>query len=160
MGVRLRGSIRVPGDKSVSHRAFLIPALAEGTALVRNALDSEDVARSRALAEAFGSTVVRDGEGWRVTGGPPREPPDVVDCGNSGTTMRLGCGVLAHAPGLRVLTGDGSLRTRPMARILGPLAQLGLEVRGREGDTRAPLVLRGGVEHTGTFDLPVADAFR
>ncbi|MCB9667876.1 MAG: 3-phosphoshikimate 1-carboxyvinyltransferase [Alphaproteobacteria bacterium] len=158
MGVRLRGSIRVPGDKSVSHRAFLIPALAEGTAVVRNALDSEDVARSRALAEAFGATVVRDGEGWRVTGGPPREPPDVVDCGNSGTTMRLGCGVLAHAPGLRVLTGDGSLRTRPMARILGPLAQLGLEVRGREGDTRAPLVLRGGVERTGTFDLPVASA--
>ena len=157
-GAPLRGELVVPGDKSVSHRAFLITALGSGRSVVRGALDSEDVARSRELARAIGATVEQRGGEWVVTPGPLREPADVVDCGNSGTTMRLGCGVLAHAPGLRVLTGDASLRRRPMGRILDPLRAMGLQCRGRDRGRLAPLVLEGGVQRRLDVLLPVASA--
>lgn len=153
-----RGELSVPGDKSVSHRSLLIPALARGTSRVRGVLESEDVGRSRDLVRALGATVEQKGGEWFVTGAPPREPEDIVDCGNSGTTMRLGCGVLAHAPGLRVLTGDASLRRRPMARILGPLSSMGLDGSARQGGRLAPIVLQGGITDPLDMELPVASA--
>ncbi len=154
----LRGTVRVPGDKSISHRALLLPALARGPTRIRGLGWNEDVERSKRLVEALGVQVRRDGSDWIVEPGPLREPGAVIDCGNSGTTLRIGAGVLAHAPGLRVLSGDPSLRRRPMRRIVEPLRSLGLTMRGRRRGTRAPLVLEGGVERPGAFALEVASA--
>ena len=106
----LRGAIQVPGDKSISHRAFLINALGQGSCRIRGALDAEDVAASRGLVRALGVRLEREGAAWILHPGPLKEPAGVIDCGNSGTTMRLGAGLCVHQPGLAVLTGDASLR--------------------------------------------------
>ncbi|MEZ4319105.1 MAG: 3-phosphoshikimate 1-carboxyvinyltransferase [Myxococcota bacterium] len=155
----LRGRVVVPGDKSVSHRAFLINALAPGSARLTGVLDSEDVGRSRDLACALGCTVERDGAGFvlRVPEGL-REPADVVDCGNSGTTIRLGTGVVSGVAGMSVLTGDASLRRRPMLRVVRPLREQGARIEGREGGRLAPLVVHGGGLAHGAHDLDIASA--
>jgi 3-phosphoshikimate 1-carboxyvinyltransferase len=110
-GRPLRGRITVPGDKSISHRALLLAALAEGTSVVRGLSDGDDVARTRAAIAALGAGI----EGEKITGGRIRlhEPGDVLDLGNSGTGIRLLAGLCAGFPWLTVLTGDGSIRRRP-----------------------------------------------
>jgi 3-phosphoshikimate 1-carboxyvinyltransferase len=141
-GRPLRGRITVPGDKSISHRALLLAALAEGTSVLRGLSDGDDVVRTRLAVEAMGATF--DGE--KVTGGRSRlhEPDDVLDMGNSGTGIRLLTGMCAGLPWLTVLTGDGSIRRRPMYRVLDPLRTMGAHIHGRGGGRFAPLVVAGG----------------
>lgn len=155
-GRPLRGRITVPGDKSISHRALILAALAEGTSVVRGLSDGDDVARTRAAVEAMGACF--DGE--KVTGGRSRlhEPDDVLDLGNSGTGIRLLAGMGAGLPWLTVLTGDASVRRRPMSRVAEPLRLMGATVDGRDGGRLPPLVVRGGSLRGLDYDLPVPSA--
>ncbi len=147
----LRGTVRVPGDKSISHRALICNALAEGEARVRGFLDGDDCRRTLAILEQLGAAVTRaPGPGGddllvRSPGRAALRTTDVVlDCGNSGTSMRLLAGLLAGLNGRSVLDGDGSLRRRPMARVLRPLAAMGATVAGDGPDMRAPITVDGG----------------
>ncbi|MEW6487118.1 MAG: 3-phosphoshikimate 1-carboxyvinyltransferase [Thermodesulfobacteriota bacterium] len=157
----LRRDLRVPGDKSVSHRALLFAALAQGESRIEGLQAGLDVAATRRALEHLG-VAIRDEKGVvAVEGvgvGGLAEPGDAIDCANSGTTMRLLAGVLAGHSFLSVLTGDASLRRRPMARVLDPLREMGALALGRQEDTRAPLVLRGGSLRALTWLLPVASA--
>jgi len=143
----LAGTIRVPGDKSVSHRAGLLGALAAGPTEISGFLESEDCLNTLGALGALGVEVTRKGPGeYRVEGAGLQglqEPDDVLDCGNSGTTARLLLGVLAGQPFWSVLTGDDSLRRRPMGRVTQPLAQMGATVVGRSDGSRLPLAIRG-----------------
>jgi 3-phosphoshikimate 1-carboxyvinyltransferase len=143
VGVRpLQGRVRVPGDKSVSHRALLLAALAEGTSTIRGLSDGDDVARTRAAVVSMGAAA----EGERVTGGVSRlhEPEAVIDVGNSGTAIRLLAGWAAARPWLTVLQGDASIARRPMDRVAEPLRRMGALVDGRAEGRFPPLVVRGG----------------
>ncbi|MDH4386296.1 MAG: 3-phosphoshikimate 1-carboxyvinyltransferase [Caulobacter sp.] len=158
-GAPLRGVIRVPGDKSMSHRALILGALATGTTRIDGLLEGEDVlATARAMA-AFGAEVVRLGDGeWTVTGsGSFVEPADIIDCGNAGTGVRLIMGAAAGFDLCATFTGDGSLRARPMGRVLDPLALLGARWIGRAGG-RLPLTLGGGGLKAIRYVLPMASA--
>jgi 3-phosphoshikimate 1-carboxyvinyltransferase len=145
----LSGTVRVPGDKSISHRALMFAALAIGETRIDGLLEGEDVLRTAAAMRALGARVTQDSAGvWRVTGaglGGLREPEDVLDMGNSGTAARLLCGILASHPIFSVLTGDASLRRRPMARVMTPLAECGARFTSREGG-RLPLAIEGAVD--------------
>jgi len=145
----LSGRITVPGDKSISHRALMLGALAVGETQITGLLEGEDVLRTATAMRALGAEVTRDGPGaWRVSGrgiGGLTEPPDVLDMGNSGTAARLLCGVLASHPMFAVLTGDASLRRRPMRRVIDPLSACGARFGAREGG-RLPLAVRGPEE--------------
>lgn len=141
---RVRGTIRVPGDKSISHRAALFNAMAEGSATITGFAPGEDCASTLACVRELGAAVERVGDTVTIRGAGargPREPTDVLDCGNSGTTARLLCGALAGASIFAVLTGDASLRRRPMARVTEPLRAMGASIAGREGG-RLPLALQ------------------
>ena len=142
----LTGSLRVPGDKSISHRALMFGALAVGETRISGLLEGEDVLRTAAAMRALGAEVTQDGPGaWRVAGrgiGGLTEPADVLDMGNSGTAARLLCGILASHPIFAVMTGDGSLRRRPMRRVTDPLAATGARFASREGG-RLPLAIEG-----------------
>lgn len=156
------GRVRVPGDKSISHRALILGALARGETRIHGLLDAADVRSTVQVLAALGAGVEVDwaaGEA-RVLGfaDEPREPGDVLDAGNSGTTARLVAGVLAGQPLVAVITGDASLRRRPMDRISRPLAAMGASILGRQGASRLPLVFAGGSLAGGTFRLPVASA--
>jgi 3-phosphoshikimate 1-carboxyvinyltransferase len=145
---QVRGDLRVPGDKSLSHRALLFNALSSGVARIDGIGWGEDVRSTRRCVEALGIVVQDDSNGATfVHGVGPRglrEPIQILDCGNSGTTMRLLLGILAGQDGLfGVLDGDGSLRARPMARVLQPLTAMGAVALGRHGNTLAPVALRG-----------------
>ena len=163
-GRPLRGRVRVPGDKSISHRALLLGALAEGTSRIRGLSVGDDVRRSRLAVEALGAVV--DGEA--ITGGRDRlhEADDVIDVGNSGTTIRLLAGLCAGFDWFTVLTGDASVRRRPMARVAEPLRAMGAEVEGRTGPAGRtarsglfpPLVVRGGGLKGMTCELSVPSA--
>lgn len=158
-GGPLRGRVRAPGDKSVSHRALIFGALARGTTEVEGLLEGEDVLRSAAAMRAFGATVERLGEGrWRVEGkGGFEEPADIIDCGNAGTGVRLIMGAAAGFDLAATFTGDASLRGRPMNRVLNPLKEMGAVVLGRSGG-RLPLTLQGGKLKTISYRLPMASA--
>ena len=142
---KLSGCVSAPGDKSVSHRALILGAMAEGVTEIEGLLEGEDVRRTAAAMSAFGARVERLGEGrWRIEGrGGLAEPADVIDCGNAGTGVRLIMGAAAGHPLTASFTGDASLRGRPMMRVLKPLGQMGAEWLCREGG-RLPLTLRGG----------------
>jgi 3-phosphoshikimate 1-carboxyvinyltransferase len=145
----LAGTITVPGDKSISHRALMFGALAVGETRIAGLLEGEDVLRTAAAMRALGAEVVQDGPGaWRVAGrgvGGLTEPADVLDMGNSGTAARLLTGILASHPLFAVMTGDASLRRRPMRRVTDPLAMCGARFAGREGG-RLPLAIEGARE--------------
>ncbi len=149
--LRLRGEPRVPGDKSISHRALLLAALAEGTSLIAAAGDGADVRSTAAIVGRLGASVERvreDGRtvDYRVTSAGVdglTEPDGVLECGNSGTSLRLAAGVLAGLPMYSVLDGDASLRRRPVARIVEPLRSMGALLRARRGDTMPPLTVVG-----------------
>jgi len=155
----LRGAITVPGDKSISHRSILFGTLATGETRVTGILDAEDVHSTRRACAALGASIREEGGEVIVT--PPetlKEPGDVIDCGNSGTSLRLLAGVLAGVPGLSVLTGDASLRRRPVRRVVDPLRVMGADLTARDGDRVPPLVIRGRALRGARHDLKVASA--
>jgi 3-phosphoshikimate 1-carboxyvinyltransferase len=145
----LAGTIAVPGDKSISHRSLMFGALAVGETRITGLLEGEDVLRTAAAMRALGAEVAHDADGtWRVAGrgiGGLVEPPDVLDMGNSGTAARLLCGILASHPIFAVMTGDASLRRRPMRRVTDPLAACGARFSSRDGG-RLPLAVEGAPE--------------
>ncbi|MCJ7492482.1 MAG: 3-phosphoshikimate 1-carboxyvinyltransferase [Dehalococcoidia bacterium] len=163
---RLSGSITVPPDKSISHRAAVLNAIASGPAVVENFLVAEDCLSTLACLRSLGvSWSLREnhdgGSDLTITGrglAGLSESADVLDAGNSGTTMRLLAGLLAGRPFLSIITGDDSLRSRPMARIVEPLRQMGAQVYGRDSDTLAPLVIMGRRLRGIRYRSPVASA--
>jgi 3-phosphoshikimate 1-carboxyvinyltransferase len=148
---RLRGDLRLPGDKSISHRALILAALAEGESVIAGAGDGADVRSTAGIVAALGADVER------VAGAGPtvdyrivspgadglRQPSAVLDCGNSGTSLRLSSGMLAGLPMTSTLDGDDSLRRRPVARIIEPLRSMGAELRARRNDSLPPVTVVG-----------------
>ncbi|MGQ9658341.1 MAG: 3-phosphoshikimate 1-carboxyvinyltransferase, partial [Fimbriimonadales bacterium] len=159
---RVRGVWRPPGDKSISHRAVILGLLAQGTTEIEGFLESDDCLRTLQMAQQLGAHAARVGAAhWRITGRggqPLHEPSDMLDSGNSGTTARLMAGVLASYPIFSVLTGDESLRRRPMRRVVEPLQRMGAHIDGRENASRLPLAIRGGELRGVNYLTPVASA--
>jgi len=157
----LGGHLRVPGDKSLSHRALLIGALVGRPVTVRGLALSGDVRSTAAGLRTLGGRVQLDADPAGLAGtitGPLGEAEDVVDCGNSGTSLRLLSGIAAGIEGLTVLTGDASLRRRPVDRIREPLSAMGARVDARAAGRLPPLVVRGGGLVGITYRSPVASA--
>jgi 3-phosphoshikimate 1-carboxyvinyltransferase len=160
---RLAGTVEVPGDKSISHRAALLGALADGITEVQGYLEGEDCLRTLTAIQMMGVEVTKKSPGhYRIAGVGLHgltEPGDVVDCGNSGTTARLLIGLLAGQPFWTLLTGDDSLRRRPMRRVVEPLGRMGATIVGRAGGERLPLAVRGADRPRAiSYDSPVASA--
>lgn len=158
----LRGRIRVPGDKSISHRAIMLSALAVGESTITGLLEGEDVLATAAAMRAMGAQVERTGEGaWTVHGvgvGGLLQPQAALDMGNSGTSTRLLMGLVAAHAITTTFTGDASLSKRPMGRVTGPLSQMGADITASPGDT-LPLMLRGLAPAVPIeYRLPVASA--
>ncbi len=157
----VRGEIEVPGDKSIGHRAVIFASIAHGTSRIFNLSGGED---NRRTVQAFKDLGVKvgsdtdclwiDGKGWEGLS-PPTE---VIDCGNSGTTMRLLCGVLAGRPFVSRLDGDASLRQRPMQRVIDPLERMGATIVSRNGKGVAPLEISGGPLQGIDYEMPMASA--
>ena len=158
----LRGRIRVPGDKSISHRSIMLAALAVGESRISGLLEGEDVLATAAAMRAMGAHVERTGEGtWSVHGvgvGALLQPQAPLDMGNSGTSTRLLMGLLASHPIEATFVGDASLSKRPMGRVIEPLSQMGAAMTASAGG-RLPLILRGASPAVPiTYRLPVASA--
>lgn len=158
----LAGTLGIPGDKSISHRSLILNAMARGDALVTGLSSGADVLSTMQCLQRLGVNFEPgDSEGTVTVHGTEngfREPADLLDAGNSGTSMRLLSGLLAAQPFISVLTGDSSLRSRPMGRIVQPLKQMGAQIMGRRDDTLAPLVIRGGGLRGIEYTMPVASA--
>lgn len=157
----LRGSLNVPGDKSVSHRAVLLGSVNEGPVTVTGFLRSADTQATVAAVRSLGVEVEQEGEllvvhgqGWEGL----REPEDVIDVANSGTLMRLLPGLVASRGFFCVLTGDASVRRRPMARILEPLTAMGATVTGRNDGRLPPIAIQGGALQPISYRMPIASA--
>lgn len=162
-GHPLKGTLKVPGDKSISHRALIFGLLAVGETRVTGLLEGEDVLRTADAARALGATVEHLGPGeWRVRGmgvGTLLEPAHTLDFGNAGTGSRLMMGVIGGHPIRATFDGDASLRKRPMGRILDPLRKMGVEVISAAEGNRLPLTIRGAQETIPiTYETPVASA--
>lgn len=160
---RLHLEVSVPPDKSISHRSLIFNSVSTGTAVIEDPLDGDDVRSTARCLQALGCEIDWPAGSRRATVAGRGlhglfEADDVLDCGNSGTTMRLLTGLLAAHPILSVLTGDASLRSRPMARVITPLRQMGAELRGRRGDTLPPLMVKGGPLRGISYRSPVASA--
>jgi 3-phosphoshikimate 1-carboxyvinyltransferase len=157
----IRGELTVPGDKSIGHRAVIFASVAEGKSRISNLSGGEDNLRTVqafrdlgvAIREEQGVLYV-EGKGWKGLSSPDR----VIDCGNSGTTMRLLAGVLAGRPFVSILDGDASLRRRPMRRVIEPLSQMGSEILSQNGKGVAPLQVRGSQLRGIRYVCPVASA--
>jgi 3-phosphoshikimate 1-carboxyvinyltransferase len=158
-GNALIGTVTAPGDKSISHRALLLGAMAHGTTTIEGLLEGQDVLHTAGAMRLFGARVTQTGPGgWTVEGrGGLVEPSDIIDCGNAGTGVRLIMGAAAGYELAATFTGDASLRGRPMGRVLTPLGQMGASWTGRSGG-RLPLTLQGGGLSAITYRLPVASA--
>ncbi len=157
----LRGEVIPPPDKSISHRALIFASIAKGKSLIRNLLRADDPMRTLNAMRSLGVEIRDSGEAIEVYGDGLhglREPEDVMDCGNSGTTMRLLAGLLSGQPFFSVLTGDSSLRQRPMRRIIEPLRMMGAGLYARAGDTLAPIAVKGGGLRGIHYRSPVASA--
>ena len=166
---RLEGTVSTAGDKSISHRAALLNSIADGTAHVSNFCVGDDRTSMLGCLRGLGVEITEcsdcdlcpDEDCFEVVGvglNGLQEPSDVLHAGNSGTTTRLVAGLLAGQPFLSVLTGDDSLRSRPMGRIVDPLREMGAGFMGRNGDTLLPLSVRGGDLNAIEYDLKVASA--
>jgi len=159
---RLAGSIRVPGDKSISHRALLFSALSDGPCLLKGLLKGADVLSTWKCLEALGVRIEENSEGVLVHGvgiHGLKAPGEVLDCGNSGTTMRLLMGILAGQPFASRLTGDTSLNGRPMGRVVEPLKQMGARITElRAGPTERVIRIDGTPLRAFRYELPVASA--
>lgn len=160
----LRGEITVPPDKSISHRAVMFASLAEGESIVRNFLSAEDPLSTVKAFRQLGSDIseLRTQDSELVINGKGlhglKEPSDVINCGNSGTTARLLSGILAGSPFFSVLTGDDSLKQRPMARVVNPLKEMGAKICARNGDKYLPVAIKGGSLKAIDHKMPVASA--
>ncbi|MBI4289282.1 MAG: 3-phosphoshikimate 1-carboxyvinyltransferase [Chloroflexi bacterium] len=161
---RLHGEVTPPGDKSISHRAAILNSIALGRATVRNFLAADDCLSTLGCLRALGvdfTVSTGDSPTLDITGVGTRgfkEPEDVLNAGNSGTTLRLFAGLLAAQPFLSIMTGDASLRSRPLGRVVAPLKEMGAQIWGRDRDNHAPVAIRGGNLHGITYSLPVASA--
>ena len=158
----LRGEAAVPGDKSISHRALIFGAMAVGETKITGLLEGQDVLDTAKAMRAFGATVLQHGAGaWSVHGvgvGGFTEPSDVIDCGNSGTGVRLIMGTMATTAMTATFTGDASLRKRPMGRVTDPLSLFGTKAYGRKGG-RLPMTVVGAANPVPVrYALPVASA--
>ncbi len=159
---KVSGTVPVPGDKSISHRAVMFASMAEGQSRIRGFLAAEDTLRTVAMMIAMGvdvrevspTEILVAGKGMRAF----EEPQDIIDAGNSGTTMRIGAGILAAQPFVAIVNGDPYLRRRPMGRIVVPLTRMGAEITGRKGNTLPPLCIRGGSLRGIRYEMPVASA--
>ena len=158
-GRPLKGVIRAPGDKSISHRALILGALAGGVTTAEGLLEGDDVLRTAEAMRAFGAKVERTSVGaWRIEGrGGFSQPADIIDCGNAGTGVRLIMGAAAGFDLAATFTGDQSLRGRPMMRVLKPLGEMGATWLCRAGG-RLPLTLRGGGLKDLSYRLPEPSA--
>ncbi|PLY12111.1 MAG: 3-phosphoshikimate 1-carboxyvinyltransferase [Desulfuromonas sp.] len=161
-GVPLRGELTVPGDKSISHRSIMFGSLAEGETVVYGFLHGEDNHATLNAFRAMGIEIAEEQGGvLRISGRGLhglQEPTDVLDCGNSGTTMRLMTGLLSGQKFFSVLSGDQYLRRRPMKRVVSPLASMGASIFGRGGGDLAPLAINGSRLQGVTYDSPIASA--
>ncbi|MEW6738554.1 MAG: 3-phosphoshikimate 1-carboxyvinyltransferase [Nitrospirota bacterium] len=158
----LKGEITPPPDKSISHRAVMFASIADGKSIVKNFLRAEDpISTMNAfrmmgieIEEKAGNELVIHGKGLYGL----REPFDVIDCGNSGTTVRLISGILSGNPFFSVLTGDDSLKQRPMARVINPLKEMGAEISARDNDRYLPIAIKGKTLKSIDYTMPVASA--
>jgi len=162
-GVSLNGRLRVPGDKSISHRALMLGAIAQGETTIEGLLLGEDPRSTAACFSALGAEISElNTEQVRVRGiglGQLQEPADVLNAGNSGTTLRLMLGLLASHPGrFFTVTGDSSLRSRPMSRVVKPLQQMGAQIWGRQNSSLAPLAIQGQQLQPIHYHSPIASA--
>jgi 3-phosphoshikimate 1-carboxyvinyltransferase len=159
---RLRGEFVVPGDKSISHRAIMFASLAQGESRIRGLLRGEDCLSTLQAFQCLGIEVIEKADDELIIQGRGlgglQEPSNVIDCGNSGTTMRLMSGILAAQPFFSILTGDQYLRKRPMGRVINPLASMGAKILGRDGNTKAPLAIDGGGLSATEYHSPIASA--
>lgn len=158
----LKGEIRVPGDKSISHRAVMLASISEGRSVIKGFLSSGDTLRTVKAFECMGIKIEGAGTDNLIIGGKGleglREPEDVLDLGNSGTSIRLLTGLLSGQRFFSVLTGDNSLRKRPMKRVTTPLRQMGAEINGRDDAGFAPLAIKGRTLKPIEYDSPVPSA--
>lgn len=157
----IQGCVTVPGDKSISHRSIMLGALARGTTTITNFLRGEDNFSTMRAFRNMGVPIDDDGTTVRVQGvglHGLQEPGDLLDCGNSGTTIRLMTGLLAGQQFFSVLTGDQYLRKRPMKRVSDPLRQMGAQIAGRAGGTLAPLAITGSRLSGITYESKIASA--
>jgi len=157
----LRGEITVPGDKSIAHRGVILASVARGRSRIFNLSGGDDNSRTVKAFRQLGVEIYRDGDalciegkGWEGI----RAPKEAIDCGNSGTTMRLLSGVLAGRPFRSELDGDSSLRQRPMQRVIDPLSLMGAKIESRGGDGLAPLEILGGGLRGIDYRMPIASA--
>lgn len=162
-GVSLQGNVQIPGDKSISHRALMLGAIAEGETIIEGLLLGEDPRSTAACFSAMGAEISElNTKEVRVKGiglGNLQEPENVLDAGNSGTTMRLMMGLLASSPNrFFTVTGDHSLRSRPMSRVVNPLKEMGAQIWGRKGNTLAPLAIQGQQLKGIHYRSPIASA--
>ncbi|MBD1863942.1 MULTISPECIES: 3-phosphoshikimate 1-carboxyvinyltransferase [Trichocoleus] len=162
-GLALQGRVQIPGDKSISHRALMLGALAEGETQIQGLLLGEDPCSTANCFQAMGAEISElNTELVRVRGiglGNLREPMDVLNAGNSGTTLRLMLGILAsHPDRFFTVTGDSSLRSRPMSRVVKPLQQMGAQIWGRQGGALAPLAVQGQALKPTHYHSPIASA--
>jgi 3-phosphoshikimate 1-carboxyvinyltransferase len=162
-GLQLQGDIQIPGDKSISHRALMLGAIAQGQTRIQGLLLGEDPRSTANCFRALGAEISElNSEDVRVQGiglGKLQEPKDILDAGNSGTTLRLMLGILAsHPERFFTITGDGSLRSRPMSRVVKPLQQMGASIWGRQGGTLAPLAVQGQILRPFHYHSPIASA--
>ncbi|CAN0053487.1 unnamed protein product, partial [Chrysoparadoxa australica] len=157
----LRGEAHVPGDKSISHRSLILGAMAVGETKVTGLLEGQDVLDTGRAMQAFGAEIEKIGETWHVHGvgvGGFGEPGNVIDCGNSGTGVRLIMGAMATSPITATFTGDASLNKRPMARVTDPLALFGTRSYGRSGG-RLPMTIVGAADPLPVrYEVPVPSA--
>ncbi|MGI6225006.1 MAG: 3-phosphoshikimate 1-carboxyvinyltransferase [Peptococcales bacterium] len=159
--IKLEGSINVPGDKSISHRAVMLGALAQGRTEVSGFLMGEDCLRTVHCFQKLGIPIEITSEKVFIYGKGLEgltEPEDFLDVGNSGTTIRLISGIMAGQDFATFLTGDNSIRKRPMARIIRPLTLMGAQIFSRDNNTRAPLAIKGGNLKAIEYSIPVASA--
>ncbi|HBL11939.1 MAG TPA: 3-phosphoshikimate 1-carboxyvinyltransferase [Cyanobacteria bacterium UBA11162] len=162
-GLSLKGNIKIPGDKSISHRALMLGAIAEGETRIQGLLLGEDPRSTASCFQAMGAQISElNSEFLTVKGvglGQLQEPFDILNAGNSGTTLRLMLGLLASHPGrFFTVTGDSSLRSRPMSRVVQPLQQMGAQIWGRKGNSLAPLAIQGQSLKPIHYYSPIASA--
>ena len=162
-GMVVKGNITIPGDKSISHRALMLGAIASGETIIEGLLLGEDPRSTAACFRAMGAEISElNSQKITVKGvglGNLQEPQDILDAGNSGTTIRLMLGLLAsHPDRLFTVTGDNSLRSRPMSRVVKPLTQMGANIWGRKGNSLAPLAVKGQQLKPTHYHSPIASA--
>ncbi len=158
--VQVAGIVHTPGDKSISHRALLLAALGDGTSTIEGLSRGEDVGRTATIIQQLGASLAEVGGTIEVSGGRERlgAASQALDCGNSGTTMRLVMGLTAGLSGTSTLMGDSSLSRRPMDRVAIPLTQMGARVEGQGDKLTPPLLVHGGSLHGIRYELPVPSA--